>query len=87
MKCVKEEEIKNGLRRFLRMAVAEPVCIESIHQPVVVLLALKEYERLKQLEDMYWGEKALEAEAEGYIGVEESLEFVSCEQKNETNSR
>jgi hypothetical protein len=33
--------------------------------------AFKEYERLKKLEDMYWGERALEAEAEGYIGEEE----------------
>jgi hypothetical protein len=39
-------------------------------------LAFKEYERLKQLEDMYWGEKALEAKAEGYIGEEQSTKFV-----------
>jgi PHD/YefM family antitoxin component YafN of YafNO toxin-antitoxin module len=76
MKCVREEEIKKGFGRYLQMAVAEPVCIESTHQPVVVLLAFKEYERLKQLEDMYWGERSLEAEAEGYIGEEESMKFV-----------
>jgi len=76
MKCVREEEIKKGFGRYLQMAVVEPVCIESTHQPVAVLLAFKEYERLKQLEDMYWGEKALEAEAEGYIGEEESMKFI-----------
>ena len=76
MKCVREEDIKNGLGRFLQMALVEPVCIESMQQSMVVILAMKEYERLKQLEDMYWGEKALEAEVEGYIGVEESMELL-----------
>ncbi len=76
MKCVREEEMQKGFGRYLRMAVTEPVCIESTQQPVAVLLAFKEYERLKQLEDMYWGEKALEAEAEGYIGEKESMKFV-----------
>jgi PHD/YefM family antitoxin component YafN of YafNO toxin-antitoxin module len=76
MKCVREEEMKKGFGRYLRMAVVEPVCVESTHQPVAVLLAFKEYERLKQLEDMYWGEKALEAKAEGYIGEEQSTKFV-----------
>jgi hypothetical protein len=33
MKCVREEEIKKGFGRYLQMAVAEPVCIESTHQP------------------------------------------------------
>jgi hypothetical protein len=74
MKNVKEEEIKNGLEPFLRMAAEEPVCIESIHQPVV-LLAMKEYERLKQYEDIYLRENAQEAETEGYIGVDESLQW------------
>ena len=39
------------------MAVAEPVCIESTHQPVAVLLAFKEYERLKQIGRYVLGRK------------------------------
>jgi len=41
-----------------------------------VLIAFEEYERLTQIEDAYWGEKAERAEADGYIGPEKSMAFI-----------
>jgi hypothetical protein len=42
-----------------------------------VLVAFEEYERLTQIEDAYWAEKAARAEADGYVGSKESMAFIS----------
>ena len=41
-----------------------------------MLIAFEEYERLTQIEDAYWAEKAARAEADGYVGSEESMAFM-----------
>ncbi|KJR41398.1 hypothetical protein MCHI_002693 [Candidatus Magnetoovum chiemensis] len=38
---------------------------------------MKEYERLEDIEDAYWVNKAKEAEAEGYLGEKESMDFLN----------
>ena len=39
-----------------------------------VLISKREYDRLQSIEDSYWLTKALEAEKDGYIGVEKSMD-------------
>ena len=43
---------------------------------MAVVVSYEDYKRLTRLEDMYWVEKALEAEKEGFVGEKESLEFL-----------
>jgi len=40
------------------------------------MLAHREYERLKKIEDLYWIAKAREGEASGFIGKEPSAEIL-----------
>ena len=69
-------EVKNHFGEYLEGAISEPVVIEKTGRPVVVMLSVKEYERLTALEDAYWAEKALKAEKAGYIGQKESAKFL-----------
>jgi prevent-host-death family protein len=46
MKCVSAKDAKNGFGRLLDTARAEPVIIEKHGRPVIVVLAIEEYERL-----------------------------------------
>mgnify|MGYP001563535104 CR=1 FL=1 len=69
-------EMKNHFGEYLEGALSEPVVIEKSGRSIVVMLSMKEYERLMALDDAYWGEKALKAEKIGYIGRKESSEFL-----------
>jgi len=69
-------EVKNHFGEYLEGAISEPVVIEKTGRPVVVMLSVKEYERLTALEDAYWAEKALKAEKTGYVGKTESVKFL-----------
>ncbi|MBW2647597.1 MAG: type II toxin-antitoxin system Phd/YefM family antitoxin [Deltaproteobacteria bacterium] len=69
-------EVKNKFGKFSDIARNEPVIVEKTGRKVVVLIAFEEYERLTQIEDAYWGEKAVRAETDGYIGPEESMAFI-----------
>ena len=46
MKCISAKDAKNGFGRLLDTARAEPVVIEKHGRPVIVVLAIEEYERL-----------------------------------------
>jgi len=70
-------EVKNKFGKFSDIARNEPVIVEKTGRKVVVLIAFEEYERLTQIEDAYWAEKAARAEAGGYVGSEESMAFMS----------
>ena len=69
-------EVKNHFGEYLEGAISEPVIIEKTGRPVVVMLSIKEYERLVALEDAYWAQNALKAEKTGYIGQKEALKFL-----------
>ena len=69
-------EIKNRLGKYLERAQKEPVFIKKSGRWVAVVVSYEDYKRLTRLEDMYWVEKALEAEKEGFVGEKESLEFL-----------
>ncbi len=69
-------DMKNHFGEYLEGAISEPVVIEKTGRPIVVMLSIKEYERLITLEDTYWAQKALRAEKIGYIGHKESSKFL-----------
>jgi len=70
-------EVKNKFGKFSDIARNEPVIVEKTGRKNIVLIAYEEYERLIRIEDAYWAEKAIGAEAEGYVGSAESMAFIS----------
>ena len=69
-------EVKLKLGTYLQKAMAEPVMIEKTHRTIAVLMSVEEYDRLRRLEDAYWGEKAKLAEAEGFLSEAETKKFI-----------
>jgi antitoxin Phd len=61
-------ELKNRLGQYLDAAETEPVIIEKSGRKKSVLISHDMYMNLVALEDAYWGEKAKQAEASGYVG-------------------
>lgn len=73
MKTVSATEIKNRLGQYLARVAVEPLAIEKNGRLVAVLISHEEYEILQRSDDHFWGEAARAAEAEGLLGVEESI--------------
>ena len=71
-------EVKNKFGKFSDIARNEPVIVEKTGRKAIVLVAFEEYERLTQIEDAYWAEKAARAETDGYVGSEESMAFIKA---------
>jgi prevent-host-death family protein len=70
MKEAAATDAKNKFGQILEMAMTEPVTIEKKGRPVAVILSFAEYQRLTEMDDHYWGEKALIA-LEGGFETEE----------------
>ncbi|WP_091738725.1 type II toxin-antitoxin system Phd/YefM family antitoxin [Phenylobacterium immobile] len=51
MKTMSAKDAKNAFGLLLDRALAEPVTVEKHGRPVVVVLSIEEYERLKRRED------------------------------------
>ena len=66
MKTITAAQAKNSFGKFLDMAQREPVLVTKNNRAVGVFLSMED------IEDTVWGERALKAHAEGYIGVEAS---------------
>lgn len=66
MKTMTAAEAKNRFGEFLDTARREPVVVTKNRRPVGVFLSLED------LEDTIWAERARQAEASGFLGVEES---------------
>lgn len=73
MKTVTATEMKQRLGQYLTAALVEPVVVEKSGQPVIVMLSVAEYERFQALEDADWGERARQAEQDGFTGYEETI--------------
>jgi prevent-host-death family protein len=71
MKTITAVAAKNAFGKFLDMARREPVVVTKNDRPVGVFISMED------LEDFIWGERALKAHAEGYVGVEESEKIVN----------
>jgi prevent-host-death family protein len=73
---VSATEIKNRLGQYLARVAVEPVAIEKNGRLVAVLLSSEEYETLQRSDDFFWGQAARAAEAEGFLSVEDSLNYL-----------
>jgi antitoxin Phd len=60
-------DVKNKSGQMLETAMTEPIAIEKKGRPVAVMMSITEYQRLVEIEDRYWGEKAREAIEEGFV--------------------
>ena len=69
-------EVKNRFGEFLERATREPVEVQKSGRGVAVILSSEEYERLSNLEDRYWGERAREAAKDAYVGPEATIHAI-----------
>lgn len=67
MKGMPATEAKNKFGQVLEMTMSGPVAIEKKGRPVAVLLSFAEYQRLTELEDRYWGDRAVAALKNGFV--------------------
>ena len=72
MKEAAATDVKNKFGQMLETVMSEPVAIEKNGRPVAVMMSMAEYERLTEIEDRYWGEKALKALEEGFASDAET---------------
>ena len=57
MQTLSAKDAKYGFGRLIDLARAEPVVVTKHGRPVVVVLSVEEYDRLKALESISSGEK------------------------------
>ncbi len=65
-------DVKNKFGQMLETAMTEPIAIEKKGRPVAVMMSIAEYQRLAEMEDRYWGEKARKAVEEGFMKEKET---------------
>lgn len=65
-------EFKNRLGQYLDAAEKSPVIIKKSGRIKSVLISREMYEKFLALEDAYWAHLARKAEAEGYLGEDET---------------
>ena len=58
MNAITATDLQNRTASIIDQALVNPVQITRDSRSVIVLISNKEYERLKTLEDAYWGEMA-----------------------------
>jgi len=69
-------ELKNRCGKYLDISRGEPVIVGKTGRKTAVLISYEEYNRLTEMEDAYWAQKAITAEQEGYVGTEKSLSLL-----------
>jgi antitoxin Phd len=72
MRKAAASEVKNRFGQMLETAMTEPIAIEKKGRPVAVIISIQEYEQLTEIEDRYWGDKALKAVQEGFATADET---------------
>ncbi len=76
MNTVNATYAKQNFGACIADAIKQPVVIEKSGRPAVVMVAYEEFQRLNELEDAMWLQRAQEAAAGGYLTVEESEGFM-----------
>ena len=76
MTTVNATYAKQNFGSCIADAVKHPVVIEKSGRPAVVMLSYEEYQRLNELEDAMWLQRAQTAAAGGYLSAEDSDEFM-----------
>ena len=66
-------ELNAKLGECLQYVADKPVVVEQDSRPMAVIMSYDLYERLLTFEDAYWGQRAMEASASGFLGEEETL--------------
>ena len=84
---VSATDLKNKLGQYLETAMAEPIIVEKNGRPSSVILSYKEFKRLMELEDKWWGSQALKAEEAGYLGEKESLALLKKLERRIKNAK
>ncbi len=64
-------ELKNRLGKYIDECQAEPVVIEKSGRECCVLLSIRRYEELCQIEEKLWDMRAQSAENEGFMNHDE----------------
>ena len=77
-------EVKNKFGQMLETVMSEPVAIGKKGRRVAVMISIKEYQRLIDIEDRYWGEKALKAIQEGFVNEKETNQWLERKLDAET---
>lgn len=78
---------KNRFGHLIEMAMTEPVTIEKKGRPVAVLISFAEYQRLTELEDRYWGKRALKALEGGFLSKKETARWLREKLSAETANK
>jgi prevent-host-death family protein len=76
MTTVNATYAKQNFGTCISDAAKHPVVIEKSGRPAVVMISYEEYQRLNELEDAMWLQRAQVAAAGGYITAEESDDFM-----------
>ena len=80
MNTITAKEAKLHFGQLLRKVQQEPMTITKNGQPVAVMLNLDSPEVIdavqEAIDDCYWGSRARQAEAEGYLSAEESRQLL-----------
>jgi len=84
MKNSTASEAKNKFGQLIDTAMVEPVAIEKRGRRVAVLISYAEYQRLREMEDRYWGERALEAINNGFETHEEADTWIKDKMSAQT---
>ena len=58
---------------YLEKAIREPVVVKKSGRPSVVIVSYDHYE---ELEDAFWGERAIQADKEPSLGVKKTMQFL-----------
>lgn len=72
LRTVTATEAKNHFGECLEGIAEAPLVITKTRRPFAVVMSHKEFLRLQAIEDNYWGERAKEGAASGYVGVKKS---------------
>jgi antitoxin Phd len=75
-------DVKNRFGEFMDRAQREPVTIEKTGRSYAVLISHEEYERLRALEDAYWGALAAQAEQSGFVGSDAAVALLKPEKQD-----
>lgn len=65
-------DFRNRIGDYLGNIGHTPVILERHGKPAAVVLSYAEYQRLQDLEDAWWGERAQAALESGLVGHEEA---------------
>lgn len=57
-------------------AARQPVVIKKSGRPTVVMISYEEFQRLRELEELLWLQRAQDAAAGGYLSADESDDFI-----------